>query len=136
MNGAKDAWRAFRAPFVFAAVAFALNLVGSLLDWTDIADPIAHLLYYTAWAAFLAIAAWISFSYTGQHPELMQQMDAVADKVWHTGKQAGVELLTHAAHHQAGRGVSSGRQEQTATQSASQAANAPGLRQRRGQATQ
>jgi len=97
-NSAKDIWRGLRAPFVFAVVAFLLNLVGTLLDYTNLADPIAHVLYYSAWLAFLAIAAWAAFNYTGQYPEVTKTMDEAADTLWQVGMRYGRKVLDHMAN--------------------------------------
>jgi hypothetical protein len=96
-NSGKDIWRGLRAPFVFAVVAFLLNIVGTLLDYTNLADPIAHVLYYAAWLAFLSIAAWASFNYTGQYPEVTKSMDEAADTLWQVGTKYGRQLLQHVA---------------------------------------
>jgi hypothetical protein len=71
-----------RTPIVLTGAAFALNVIGNIIDFIDIIDPVATLLFYAAAACFLLIAAWFYLSATGTYPEFAQMLSRFVDYVW------------------------------------------------------
>lgn len=86
-----------RTPIVLTGAAFALNLIGNIIDFIDIIDPVATLLFYAAAACFLLIAAWFYVSATGNYPEQAQQLNSVADKIWSSVSKHGAQALAKGA---------------------------------------